>query len=123
MAAPSSWLDIIAALAGAQAELDLIPEAAARDIAAHARVEELDLEAVAEQTRRTGHSTLGLIRVLQRELGPEGRAWVYHGATVQDVSDTWTGLVMQRLLAIARRDLVEIEREPARASPGATVAR
>ena len=34
-----SWLDIIAALAGAQAELDLIPEAAARDIAAHARVE------------------------------------------------------------------------------------
>jgi len=105
-----SWLEIIAALATAQAELGLIPEAAARDIAAHARIEDLDLEAVAEQTRATGHSTLGLIRVLQRELGPEGRAWVYHGATVQDVSDTWTGLVMQRLLAIARRDLAEIER-------------
>ena len=105
-----SWLDIIAALAGAQAELGLIPEEAARDIAEHARVELVDLEAVAEETRATGHSTLGLIRVLQRELGPEGRAWVYHGATVQDVSDTWTGLVMQRMLAIARRDLGEIER-------------
>ena len=58
-----------------------------------------------EETRRSGHSTLGLIRVLQRELGPEGAEWVYHGATVQDVTDTWTGLVMQRMLAIARRDL------------------
>ena len=105
-----SWLDIIAALAAAQAELGLIPEEAARDIAAHARAERLDLDAVAEETRATGHSTLGLIRVLQRELGPEGRAWVYHGATVQDVSDTWTGLVMQRMLAIVRRDLAEVER-------------
>jgi adenylosuccinate lyase len=103
------WLDVIAALAAAQAELGLIPEAAARDIAAHARVEELDLVAVGEETRRTGHSTLGLIRVLQRSLGPEGRAWVYFGATVQDVADTWTGLAMQRMLAIVRRDLGAVE--------------
>jgi adenylosuccinate lyase len=103
------WLDVIAALAGAQAELGLIPEAAAHDIAAHARVDEVDLEAVGEQTRRTGHSTLGLIRVLQRSLGPEGRAWVYFGATVQDVTDTWTGLVMQRMLEVVRRDLGGVE--------------
>jgi adenylosuccinate lyase len=99
------WLDVIAALAVAQAELGLIPEGAARDIAEHARVETLDLGAVAEETRRTGHSTLGLIRVLQRSLGPEGQAWVYFGATVQDVADTWTGLVMQRMTGIVRRDL------------------
>jgi adenylosuccinate lyase len=103
------WLDVIAALAAAQAELGLIPETAARDIAAHARVEDLDLVSVGEETRRTGHSTLGLIRVLQRALGPEGRAWVYFGATVQDVSDTWTGLAMQRMLAIVRRDLGAVE--------------
>src|SRR6188472_3449550 len=70
------WLDIVAALAAAQAELGLIPEAAARDIAAHADVDRLDLAAVGEETRRSGHSTLGLIRVLQRSLGDEGRAWV-----------------------------------------------
>jgi adenylosuccinate lyase len=104
------WLDIVAALATAQSELGLIPEAAARDIAAHADAEQLDLAAVGEETRRTGHSTLGLIRVLQRSLDPEGRAWVYFGATVQDVTDTWTGLVMQRMLAIVRRDLGAIER-------------
>ena len=35
--------------------------------------ERVDLEAVGEETRATGHSTLGLIRVLRRELGPEAR--------------------------------------------------
>jgi adenylosuccinate lyase len=103
------WLDVIAALAAAQAELGLIPEGAARDIAGHARVETLDLVAVAEETRRTGHSTLGLIRVLQRSLGPDGQAWVYFGATVQDVADTWTGLVMQRMIGVVRRDLSAVE--------------
>jgi adenylosuccinate lyase len=101
------WLDIITALAQAQAELGIIPAAAAEQIAA---VETVDLEAVGRETRATGHSTLGLIRVVREQLGPEGAEWVYYGATVQDVTDTWTGLVMRRMLSIARRDLSEIER-------------
>ena len=99
-----AWLRILAELATAQGELGLIPEPAAREIAGRAGAE-LDLEAVGEETRRSGHSTLGLIRVLQRELSADAREWVCHGATVQDVTDTWTGLVMQRMLAIAARDL------------------
>jgi adenylosuccinate lyase len=102
-----AWLDIIAALATAQAELGIIPTEAAAQIAA---ISQVDLQAVGEQTRATGHSTLGLIRVLQGALGPEGAEWVYYGATVQDVTDTWFGLVMQRVLAILRRDLGAIER-------------
>ena len=43
--------------------------------------------------------------MLREQLGPEGAEWVYYGATVQDVTDTWFGLVMQRMLAILRRDL------------------
>jgi adenylosuccinate lyase len=101
------WASIYGALAEAQGELRLIPEDAAAEIAARAR-EPVDLAAVAEETRRTGHSTLGLIRVLQRDLDA-GREWVSYGATVQDVSDTWTGLVAQRLLAIAERDLAATE--------------
>jgi adenylosuccinate lyase len=99
-----SWLRIIGELATAQGELGLIPEAAAREIAGHADAE-LDLEAVGVETRRSGHSMLGLIRVLQRELSPGAREWVCHGLTVQDVTDTWTALVMQRMLTIAERDL------------------
>jgi adenylosuccinate lyase len=102
-----TWLSVLGAIAEAQGELGLIPPDAAAEIAARAR-EPIDLEAVAEETRRSGHSTLGLIRVLQRDLGA-GREWVSYGATVQDVADTWTGLVMQRMLAIAGRDLEATE--------------
>jgi adenylosuccinate lyase len=102
------WLSVIGALAVAQGELGLIPEAAAREIAARAG-RPVDLEAVGEETRRSGHSTLGLIRVLQRDLGEAAREWVYYGATVQDVTDTWTGLAAARMLAIAERDLAAIE--------------
>ncbi|HET6550782.1 MAG TPA: lyase family protein, partial [Solirubrobacter sp.] len=97
-----AWLEIIKALAAEQAALGIIPAEAARQIAA---LDMPDLVAVGEQTRATGHSTLGLIRVLRDALPPEGGEWVYYGATVQDVSDTWFGLVMQRMLGIVRRDL------------------
>jgi adenylosuccinate lyase len=36
---------------------------------------------------------------------------VSYGATVQDLSDTWTGLVMQRMLALANLELTPIEIE------------
>jgi adenylosuccinate lyase len=100
-----TWLEILVALAGAQAEVGLIPGEAARDIAAHARVEDLDLDAVGAGTRATGHSTLGLIRGLREILPPDAREWVYYGATVQDLSDTWFGLTMRAVADIVDRDL------------------
>jgi adenylosuccinate lyase len=101
-----AWLDILAALASAQAELGLIPAAAATQVAEHARAERLDLDLVAAETRRTAHSTLGLIRALQRLLPEPAREYVYYGATVQDLTDTWFGLVMRDVGALVRADLV-----------------
>ena len=66
------WLDILVALAGSQAHLGIIPADAATQIATHANAGDLDLGRVAEQTRLTGHSTLGLIHEVQRLL-PEPR--------------------------------------------------
>ena len=102
------WLHIIDGLADAQARLGLIPHDAAEEISKRADLG-VDLEAVAEETRRSGHSTLGLIRVLQRDLSEEAREWVYYGATVQDVADTWTGIVAREMLRIAERDLARTE--------------
>jgi adenylosuccinate lyase len=103
-----AWLEILAALAEAQAEVGLVPPAAARAIRAHANVCLLDLDLVAEQTRASGHSTVGLIRALRQSLPEEAREWVYYGATVQDVSDSWFGLVFKALGAIAERDLTRM---------------
>src|SRR3981081_1262257 len=48
-----SWLDVEAALARAQAELGIIPEAAAREIVRKAHLSFLDLAAVREGLART----------------------------------------------------------------------
>jgi adenylosuccinate lyase len=104
-----AWLDILAALAEAQSEVGLVPPDAARAIRKYADVSLLDLSQVAEQTRATGHSTLGLIRCLQQILPEDAREWVYYGATVQDVSDTWTALVMRQVADVLERDLARAE--------------
>lgn len=103
------WMDVLVALAAAQAELGIVPAEAARAIADHASVDRLDTAGVVEHTRSTGHSMLGLIRGWQAILPPEGREWVYYGATVQDITDTWSALAMKEVGAIAWRDLRAVE--------------
>jgi adenylosuccinate lyase len=103
------WLDVLAALARAQAAEGLVPADAARTITDHADVAHLDLDVVAEQTRVSGHSTLGLVRALQAVL-PEGvHRHVYVGATVQDVTDTWTSTALRTIVGLVRRDLLRLE--------------
>jgi adenylosuccinate lyase len=103
------WLDILVALASAQASLGIVPTSSAATLAKAARVEALDLDYVAEQTRLTGHSTLGLIRGLQRVLPAQVQEHVYVGATVQDLTDTWFGLLMRDVGAIVWRDVRALE--------------
>jgi adenylosuccinate lyase len=104
-----SWLDILVALARAQAALGIVPATSAAAIADAARVDSLDLDYVAEQTRLTSHSTLGLIRGLLRVLPEHAREHVYVGATVQDVTDSWFGLLMRDVGAIVWRDVRALE--------------
>jgi adenylosuccinate lyase len=101
-----AWLRILAALAQAQADVGLIPPAAATAILAHADVSRLDLALVAEQTRATGHSTMGLIQALLQVLPEHAQEWVYYGATVQDLSDTWFALVFRAVGDLAERDVM-----------------
>lgn len=103
-----AWLDILAALAWAQVDVGLVPRAAAEAITAHADVSGLDLDLVAEQTRSTGHSTIGLIQALRETLPEHAREWVYYGATVQDVTDTWFALLFKAVGDIAERDLTRM---------------
>jgi len=103
-----AWLHILAALAQAQADVGLVPAAAAAAIRARADVTRLDLDLIAEQTRVTGHSTMGLIRALRDALPEHAREWIYYGATVQDLSDTWFALVFRALGDIAERDVTRM---------------
>lgn len=104
-----AWLDILTTLADVQSELGIIPDAAAEAIRSHARADGLNQEVLVQETRRTGHSTLGLIHALQETLPEQAREWVYYGATVQDVTDSWFAIVTQRVGAIIQHDLHQLE--------------
>jgi adenylosuccinate lyase len=103
------WLDILAALARAQASLGIIPEESARLITDNADAGRLDLDRIAAQTQHTGHSTLGLIHDLQRIVPAPAGEHVYYGATVQDLTDTWFGLVLRDVGTLVGDKLSELE--------------
>ncbi len=104
-----AWLTILIALAEAQASHGVIPHDAAKQIRARAKIEHLDLDFIAQETRRTAHSTLGLLRGLERVLPPDVAQYVYFGSTVQDITDTWTALTMKRVGEVAWVELRALE--------------
>jgi adenylosuccinate lyase len=107
-----AWLEILAVLAEAQAEVGLIPADAARDVARACRELPLDaefFEEVREGFEASNHSTLGLIKAVQRRCPGNSGEWVYYGATVQDITDTWTMMALGRVWQIAYRELRAIE--------------
>ena len=88
-----SWLDVEAALAQAQAELDVIPSDAAEEISHKARLELLDMDAIYEGLARTGHGLVPLIWELDRVCDGDAGGLVHWGATTQNI--TQTGKLLQ----------------------------
>lgn len=92
------WLDLLALLAEVQADHGFIPAEAAEDIMATCRAITVDDGFLAECRRgyeATGHSTSGLIAAIARRCTGSGGEWVYFGATVQDLTDTWLMLTLR----------------------------
>src|ERR1043166_469964 len=87
------WFDFEAALALEQAELGIIPREAAQEIAARAKVENIDLEAVAAEVRRIKHPLVPALRELQKKCKGDLGEYIHFGPTTQDVLDT--GMVLQ----------------------------
>src|SRR3990170_8174698 len=87
------WLDVEAALAAVEAELGLIPEKAAREIARKARIENLDLRSMKRGFDRTWNPLVPLLDELRKKLSPEARGVLHWGATSKNIFDT--GLVLQ----------------------------
>jgi 3-carboxy-cis,cis-muconate cycloisomerase len=98
-----AWLDVEAALAKAQAELGIIPQAAAEAIAKAARYELLDRARLDEGFARTGHTIVPLVWELSRVTGEEHGGWVHWGATTQNITQTGDLLVLRQAHGIFLR--------------------
>lgn len=92
------WLDVEAALASSEAEMGLIPRAAAEEIARCAQVERIDLEEVRGGIARTGHSLVSLLGALEHVCEGGAGEFVHYGATTQDIQDTAQALEMRDVL-------------------------
>ncbi|HYU12406.1 MAG TPA: lyase family protein [Stellaceae bacterium] len=91
-----AWLDVEVALARAQAELGIIPPAAAEAIARAARLDLLDRRRIDEGFARTGHTIVPLVWELARVVGEPHGGWVHWGATTQNITQTGDLLVSRQ---------------------------
>ncbi len=87
-----AWLNAEAALAVAEAQVGVIPAAAAARIVSEARVEYYDLAELRRGIAESQHPLVPVIRAVAARCAEHG-AYVHWGATTQDIIDT--GMVLQ----------------------------
>lgn len=103
-----AWLDVEAALAQAQAELDIIPEYAAEEITRKAQLALLDMAAIRAGLARTGHPLVPLIWELDRVCEGDAGGYVHWGATTQNITQTGQLLLVRQAHGIFLRQLATI---------------
>jgi adenylosuccinate lyase len=99
------WYDFEAALALEQAELGIIPRAAAQEIAARAKVDNVDIEAIAAEIRRIKHPLVPALKAVEKLCKDGHGEYIHFGPTTQDVLDTGTMLQIKEAHAAYLRDM------------------
>jgi adenylosuccinate lyase len=99
------WFDVEAALAQAQADIGMIPRAAADEISRQANADLVDLEAIGAGIAQIAHSLVPALRALEHLCDNGAGEYVHYGTTTQDIIDTGLILQVKEAWAILLRDL------------------
>lgn len=102
-----SWLDVEAALAGVQAEMGVIPEAAAAAIAAECDASKYDVAQLRSEIDASQHPIVPVVNHLTDRVGGDDGQFVHYGATTQDIMDTGQALQLRASLEAIRRDVAK----------------
>ncbi|MCS7059614.1 MAG: adenylosuccinate lyase [Anaerolineae bacterium] len=94
------WLDVEVALAQAEAEVGLIPNWAADEIARKGRADLLDSAAIKRDIDQTVHPIVPVIRALEAVCEHGAGEFVHWGATTQDIMDTASVLQIKQAMDI-----------------------
>jgi adenylosuccinate lyase len=106
-----SWLRVEAALARAQAALDLIPTTAGEAIDEHADVVHVPIADVAEEFKKTNLSSVAMIRVLSDAVPDHASEYVHWGATTTDITETGLSLRIRNSIDLLEVGLAELTAE------------
>lgn len=104
------WLDFEVALAEVQAEMGLVPAAAAREIRAKGDTTHVKLERVAEIYGQTMLSSVAMIRAFKEACADGAGEYLHLGATTQDIFDTTLARRLGRTLDMFTEDLAAIRK-------------
>lgn len=91
-----AWLTVEAALAGAQAELGIIPAAASITIAQNADASLFDLPRLAQDIAFAQHPLVPVLRQFEALCGEPAAGFIHWGATTQNIFDTASSLQMHQ---------------------------
>jgi 3-carboxy-cis,cis-muconate cycloisomerase len=103
------WLDVEVALAKAEAEIGVIPPAAAEEIARMGRAELIDTAFMKQQVDHTLHPIVPLIRAFKNVCEGDAGEYIHWGATTQDIMDTALVLQVKDAIAIFERRLQDFD--------------
>ncbi|MDI6725015.1 MAG: adenylosuccinate lyase [Methanobacterium sp.] len=101
-------LDVEAALAKAESELNLVPKEAAEEINKKASTEYVTLERVAEIERQTNHDIASIVKALAEACSGNAGEYVHFGATSNDIIDTSQSLLFKESIAILKEKLINL---------------
>ena len=104
-----AWLDVEAALARAQARLNIIPKDAAEKITKAATIDKIDIAAMTEHFTASGFPIVPIVTQLKNVLDVETRRYLHWGSTTQDITDTGNALMIKNGLAHLDKTLTSVE--------------
>jgi len=104
----SYYLKWEVALAKAQSKLKIIPQEASDEIAATAKIENIDFDKLKQKTELIGYPVLGLVQQIVSICRDGLGEWFHWGATTQDVTDSATVMAIRDSLDVIEADLDHI---------------
>ncbi|MBZ7994486.1 adenylosuccinate lyase [Campylobacter canadensis] len=99
------WLDVEAALAKAQAKLNIIPQAAADEIAKKSFYKYMDMDFIFNEYKKTKHPLVPTVRALEKACENGYGEFVHFGVTTQDIMDTAFILQFKQAMQLVKSDL------------------
>ena len=103
-------LEVEAALAEAEADLDIIPKNAALEIKSKASTEFVTSKRVSEIEAETNHDIASIVKALAEVCDDGAGEYVHFGATSNDIIDTSQALLFKESLKVLKTRLTELTR-------------
>ena len=97
-----------AAVAGAQAQIQIIPTDASEEILRQVKSGKITIERVKELELINEHDTAALVEALSEQCSDKAKPWIHYGLTSNDVIDTSTSMQMKDAFEIIESKLFKL---------------